>query len=361
MAYTKHFEDSFTEASDTALTSHTPDMGVGWSFVDGPSDNAEVYAADDTAIFPWISSFDFAFYAADISGGWVAAQKAESQLPGSKTRIAVRVDLTVSVGRCYEGFYNSGASSLTVNRRDSPTSSTNLISDPGISAGGTDILTLTIDGDQIEIALNGTPSPSSPVTDATYADGSPGAVFQKAVESGGLYNFAAYDQAAGGIILSPGSSGHGHAADAGGFAQVHALGPAAALQAHGVDGTTLAQTHDYQVNGSDHAHGAGDAPLLSGTQVAANSAAHQQTSTTAFFGQDHDLALFDAASAHLVAVATFFTQSEIIVSPGLHAIGSTGVTFGTGVLAPDERMIRPEAPARLVRAVSDTRMIRGER
>jgi hypothetical protein len=361
MAYTKHFEDSFTEASDTALTSHTPDMGVGWSFVDGPSDNAEVYAADDTAIFPWISSFDFAFYAADISGGWAAAQKAESQLPGSKTRIAVRVDLTVSVGRCYEGFYNSGASSLTVNRRDSPTSSTNLISDPGISAGGTDILTLTIDGDQIEIALNGTPSPSSPVTDATYADGSPGAVFQKAVESGGLDNFAAYDQAAGGTTLSPASSGHGHSAETGGFAQTHVLDPASVAQNHSAVATLLVQYHSVEVNGSDHAHGAAGVVLSSGTQVAANSAAHQQTSTTAFFGQAHDLTPMSAAFAHLVAVAIFFTQSEIIVSPGFHAIGSTGVTFGTGVLAPDERMIRPEAPARLVRAVSDTRMIRGER
>jgi len=361
MAYTKRFEDSFSEASDTALTSHTPDMGAGWSFVDGPSDNAKVYAADDTAIFPWISSFDFAFYAADISGGWAAAQRVEALLPASKTRLAVRLDLTASVGRCYEAFYNSGASALTVNRRDSPTTSTNLISDPGITASGTDILTLTVDGDQIEIALNGTPSPSSPVTDATYSDGAPGAVFQKAVESGGLDNFAAYDQAVGGATLSPASSDHGHSAETGGFAQVHVLGLASGVQSHSVGAASLVQGHNVQVSGGSHTHGAEGAVLSSGTQVIADGATHQQSCGASDFQQVHDLTVTDAASAHLAAAATIFTQSEIVLNSCFHVMGSTGVTFGTGVLAPAERMIRPDVPVRITRAISDTRMIRGER
>jgi len=171
----------------------------------------------------------------------------------------------------------------------------------------------------------------------------------------------AYEVVASGTSLVAADAVHTQSAAVGSFTQSHALGPASLVQGHSAGAASLVQDHSVQVSGGEHAHSAEAVVLSSGTQVVAAGASHQQTCGAADFQQDHILTVTDPASVHLAAAATFFTQSEIIVSPSLHAVVSTGGGFGSGALAPGERMIRPEAHTRFTRAVSDTRMIRGER
>ena len=340
MAWTSHFTDSFTEASNTLLTSHTPDTGAGWSFVDGANDKGTVYAADDTLGCAFDVNLNARIYSADIAGAWAAKQKAEAiAVTTAKKRVAVRVGLTATVGRCYEAYFNGGDNTLRVYRRDSPSSVTLLISDFDNTITGSDVIGVVADGSSISAEVNGTPSASSPVADSTYSDGSPGVTVAPTLTSSGLDSFGAYDEAAAGVALVAANAVHNHTASVAGFGQVH----------------------DLAVAGAVHAETASQATLTIGNALSAANAVHIHTAATASFEQVHRLTGQSAASAHLAAVATLVTTTEIVIASTAHAVTSSNATFGAGDGTPAERLIIPGPPARTIAPAADDRTIQGER
>lgn len=361
MAWTSRFTDAFTEASDTWLTSHTPDSGSSWTLVDGPTDEGKVYAADDTLGHAFDSNLDARIYSADISGSWAAKQKAEAvAITNSTRRVAVRCGLTSTVGRCYEAYHNGGDNTVRCYRRDSPSSVTLLISDFDNTVDAADLIGIIADGSSISVEINGTPTSSSPVTDSTYSDGSPGATLRPTVTSGGLDDFEAFDESAG-ATLSPAGSTHGHSAGAAGFVQIHSLGTAAAAHGHSAESGAFVQLHDLALAGATHGHTGGQASFSIGGALGVASGLHSHAAGAATFAQEQVFAVQSAASAHLAAVVALAVQTEIIIADALHGHASTDAAFAVSAGVPAERLIIPGPPARTFAPGTDSRTLSGKR
>ncbi|RMF08912.1 MAG: hypothetical protein D6763_08975 [Alphaproteobacteria bacterium] len=365
MVWTSRFSDSFTEATDTWLTSHTPDTGSGWSFVDGPTNEGRVYAADGTLGHAFDGNLDARIYSAEIAGTWAAKQKAEAVGVGnsnSKKKVAVRCGQTATVGRCYEAYHSSGDKFIRLYRRDSPSSVTQIGSqwDNTVSSG--DVIGIVADGSSISVEVNGV-TKIGPVTDSTYGDGSPGVVLEPTVTSSGIDDFEGFDEAVGGgATLGPADGNHGHAADPVVLGQVHGLGVARAAHDHPVESATFAQTHVVGPGRTLHGHTADSGALTSGDSIVVQPAAHQHGADLANLGQGHFLGVASARSLHLGAAAVLVAHSEILVADAHHDFASANTTFNTGTTGvPNERMIIPGPPARILATGADHRTLSSKR
>lgn len=198
MAYTTRFEDTFTEASDTALASHTPDVGTSWSAPIGTgSGPPTVIASDDTLCHPFSGGPLTALGSqANISGAWTADQEAEATNfdgTGLNIQVGTRIqndgagepdgyagafdypgDIQHSILRCDSNVFTSLASEFA-------------------TYDDTTIGTLRSEGNVHKWYLAGVEELS--VTDSTYpSGGKPGVFSIRTIASAGIDNFKARDQ-----------------------------------------------------------------------------------------------------------------------------------------------------------------------
>lgn len=93
MALQLVFNDTFAEASDTNLTSHTPDTGTGWTaLTNSAATNAIVSSADDVLEQPWYAAGGNSFYVISVGASQNDNQAAELKInQSSKTQVGVQL------------------------------------------------------------------------------------------------------------------------------------------------------------------------------------------------------------------------------------------------------------------------------
>ena len=190
MAYTKRFEDFFTEAADTNLESHTPDTGASWTRNTGTA-AAIVEESTDTLTAPYFAGSTTRYYTANISGTWADKQKAEAknaQLGLSVYRVMVRLSASDDG---YSFGWDTGGSQWRLHRIDNATS-TELATGSGAPSAG-DKWQIDASGSTITGYLNDVSKASA--SDATYSSGKPGLRVHKTETATGIDDFAGYDEA----------------------------------------------------------------------------------------------------------------------------------------------------------------------
>lgn len=200
MAWTQRFGDSFTEASDTNLSAHTPDTGSSWTRIVSASTEAQVDEATDTLHRPYYGGTVRNIYQANIAGTWADDQAAEGirtiapNLAAAAPSVRVQSDGASSADGYAVG-YNAGTTSTKLFRIDSGVY-TELESVSGTIAD--EVIRIEAIGTSIKMYKGGVLLGSG-VTDATYqTGGTPGLVTFKSVSGTAFDNFAAFDEAAAG-------------------------------------------------------------------------------------------------------------------------------------------------------------------
>lgn len=205
MAYTSRFTDDFTEASDTALTSHTPSGGTSWTRV-GPSTGGvlTVDSATNSVDHPFAGGGnEHRGYTADFSGTWEDDQEAEgtggwAQGMADSVMLATRIQ-SDGAGSAdgYVGWHDGGANQWRISRLDSGTL-TNIGNFFDSTPSDTDVIILRSEQtDQHFLFENGTERIN--VTDSTNPGGEPGLSGERTYDGQGMDDFVGRDQAAAGV------------------------------------------------------------------------------------------------------------------------------------------------------------------
>jgi len=123
MALTLVLNDTFVEETeDTALISHTPDVGIGWNVLaNSGSSNATVDAATDSLNKPFYSGAESG-YVIDVAAAQDDNQAAELTVNGTAV-IAPAIQLqndTTGIS-CYYAWYDTGANHVRLSRYDNGT------------------------------------------------------------------------------------------------------------------------------------------------------------------------------------------------------------------------------------------------
>lgn len=187
MAWTQKSLDTFDDTALTALASHTPNVGSGWS-VDSGSwrvdatgakveqvDAVEAYARNTTTLgdkqaVEITLNDDFTAYG--LLARWASGSGGSGYrlyLPGGEIRLY---------------------------RQDSGTPT--LINTYSVATGAGDVIRLECDGSSLTVLKNGS-IVGGPETDATYASGY-GAMYVNG--AGSIREYAAYDEASGPVLTS---------------------------------------------------------------------------------------------------------------------------------------------------------------
>ena len=203
MAYTEQFQDNFTEASDTALTSHTPDTGTGWTATAGNTGTAQVDAGTDTVVQPYHSGLQHNGFIANKGSAWASNQAAETTgYYGNSVLTAVRVkdgDTDVD-GYCAYWLNNlwriyrcdEGNITLTQIAQQSGTDT---------SPSTSDVIRLTAETASQSLTINTTEHTAS-ASDETFTGGSPGLITRRTLTANGITSFSGLDEAASGVTAS---------------------------------------------------------------------------------------------------------------------------------------------------------------
>ncbi len=195
MALTLVFNDTFTETSDTNLTSHTPDTGTGWTaLTNSIATNARVNGANDLLEQPFYAGTGFSFYVISVGASQDDAQASELTINnGGKTQIGVRLQDGSTGVDGYVAELDTGNGNVRLYRLDESVE-TELAASFQSAANG-DTLKLEIDASgNIEVFHNSTSVITH--TDNTYTGGLPGVTLNKTSTDSGD-NFSAWMGEAG--------------------------------------------------------------------------------------------------------------------------------------------------------------------
>lgn len=173
MALTLVFNDTFTEASDTLLTSHTPDTGTGWTaLTNSPASNATVYS---TGVLgqPWYAGGQKSYYKINVTESQTDLQAAEAVIhDAARCRPAVQLQDGASGVNGYIGWINTSTNRVVISRVDEGVYTDLNMSDIYVFVTN-DVLKLTIDASgNLDALVNG--SSKVTATDTTYTGGMPG-------------------------------------------------------------------------------------------------------------------------------------------------------------------------------------------
>ena len=157
------FDDTFTETSNTALESHTPDTGTGWTrafestafaaglHVNGSNDNCEVAGSNAS---------EGTFYTANISGGYSSANyevlvtATDVRINDDYTYIGARATFSGGGGSNVDGYFVEYTTAL-VDLYEVSAGVWSLLVTGGLGATDGDALKLVVNGTTIEVWVAG--------------------------------------------------------------------------------------------------------------------------------------------------------------------------------------------------------------
>lgn len=194
MALQLVFNDTFTEASDTSLTAHTPDTGLGWTaLTNSAATNAIVSSAEGVLEQPWYAAAGNSFYVISVSESQNNGQAAELKInESSKTQVGVQLQDGATGVNGYVVEIDTG--NVRLLRLDESVEAL-LVGSFETAANG-DTLKITIDASGNLEVFHNTVSVITH-TDATYTGGLPGVSINKTSLDNGD-NFSAWLDDAGG-------------------------------------------------------------------------------------------------------------------------------------------------------------------